>query len=146
MPPIHERMPVTLKPSDYNRWLDRSITDQPRWMCFDLTTPTLCRPLPVTRSLVTFETTAPRSSTRRDSSIFRAVIPVGIRFSVFPFRRGTAAPSPLSTPPLREAIAALTLNISEGVVDLIVERQLAVRVRRIASTLHREREGQIYGG
>jgi putative SOS response-associated peptidase YedK len=27
--PIHDRMPVILHPSDFNRWLDREITAQP---------------------------------------------------------------------------------------------------------------------
>jgi len=29
MTPIHDRMPVILHPGDFNRWLDREVTDQP---------------------------------------------------------------------------------------------------------------------
>jgi putative SOS response-associated peptidase YedK len=29
MAPVHDRMPVILHPGDFNRWLDREVTDQP---------------------------------------------------------------------------------------------------------------------
>jgi putative SOS response-associated peptidase YedK len=29
MAPVHERMPVILHPSDFNRWLSSEVTDQP---------------------------------------------------------------------------------------------------------------------
>jgi hypothetical protein len=58
--------------------------------------------------------------------------------SIFP-------PSPPSYPLLREAIASLTRKIDRGVIDPIVERQLAARVRRIEATLDRERELSLYG-
>jgi hypothetical protein len=54
--------------------------------------------------------------------------------------------SPPSSPLLRDAIASLTLKIGQGIVDPIVERQLAHRVRRIEATLDLDRELRLYGG
>jgi hypothetical protein len=58
--------------------------------------------------------------------------------SIFP-------PHPLSYPLLRDAIASLTGKIDQGLIDSDVERQLAIRVRRIEATLDRERERSLYG-
>jgi hypothetical protein len=55
------------------------------------------------------------------------------------------APAP-SAPLLHEAIASLLRKVGAYVVDPIVERQLAARVRRIEAALDREREMRLYGG
>ena len=53
---------------------------------------------------------------------------------------------PTHSPLLREAVASLLRKVDTYVVDPIVERQLAARVRRIEDTLDREHELRIYGG
>jgi hypothetical protein len=55
-------------------------------------------------------------------------------------------PHPPSCPLLRDAIASLTKKIDQGLIDQIVERQFAHRVRRIEATLDRSRELRLYGG
>jgi hypothetical protein len=55
-------------------------------------------------------------------------------------------PQPTHSPLFHEAIASLHRMVGAYVLDHIVERQLALRVRRIEATLDRERELHIYGG
>jgi hypothetical protein len=53
---------------------------------------------------------------------------------------------PTCSPLLRAAIASLLQKVGAYVVDPIVERQLAARVRRIEATLDREQEIRLCGG
>jgi hypothetical protein len=59
--------------------------------------------------------------------------------SIFP-------PSPPPPPSAPYCAASSRTKIGLGGVDLIVERQLAARVRRIEATLDREHELRLYGG
>jgi hypothetical protein len=54
--------------------------------------------------------------------------------------------TPTHSPLLNEAIASLLRKVGAIIVDPIVERQLAARVRRIEATLDREQELRLYGG